>query len=253
MTDTQIRPAKPAASHGVSIPALAGLSLLRPALLLLALGAVSLTLRTLGVAHAATWGPLSLNVAIVGVDVLTLLVVVRLLARDGQSLRGVIGRFRGADVAWGLLIALGLMIVLLAVTYAGNLLMYGGAPPRPAGGEGFRVPVWFGLWATLLMPVTIAFAEEVLFRGYLQPRWSARLGSLAGLVVTAVFFGLQHVVFAWGNPQAAVVRFAATFAGGLLLGLLARKFGRLWPLIIGHWLADVVGLGLPLLFAAVAA
>lgn len=231
---------------------LLGLSVLRSILLTVGVGAAGVVLAAAGAPFVREWSAFAGNLVVVGVDVATLGVLAWVLRREGSGLPGLLGRFRPRDLGWGVLVAAALLVVLLVGTFVGNLIVYQGPPPAASYDPAFRVPLWFGLWSLLVMPVTVAFAEELLYRGYLQPRWTDRLGAWPGVLAVAVFFALQHIAFALESPQQAIVRVVATFAGGLLLGLLYRRSGRLWPLIVGHWLADVVGLGLFPFLAALA-
>lgn len=225
---------------------------LRLALLLVGGVLASALIAISGVSHGATWSGLALNVVVVVVDVITLAILARTLTSEGSSLSSLFGKFRPRDAGVGLGLGLLLLVAFLAATFLANLAVYQGPPPLGTPDPGFRVPLWFGLWCVVVMPVTIALAEEAWYRGYLQPRWSARIGTWPGLLVVALAFGLQHVAFALASPQAATSRVLATFAIGVLFGVLFRKVGRLWPLVVAHWLVDVVGLGLPLLAASLA-
>lgn len=227
------------------------LLILRLALLLSGGAVASGVLDAAAVPFAREWGILSANLYIVPIDLITIAVVVWLLRREGSSLGAMLGRLRGKDVLLGVAIGVGLLVALFAGQFLGNLLMYGGPPPVGQSWDpAFRMPLWYGLWCIAVMPITIALAEEVLYRGYLQPRWSDRIGGWPAMLLVSLFFGAQHIAFALSSPQAAFVRVLGTFLGGLLLAWLFRRTGRLWPLIIGHWLADVVGLGLgPLLMS----
>lgn len=56
--------------------------------------------------------------------------------------------------------------------------------------------------AFILMILTAGFTEEVFFRGFLQTRLEALLGSKwGGLIVTSLFFGLYHLPYAYFNPN----------------------------------------------------
>ncbi|MFW6599385.1 CPBP family intramembrane glutamic endopeptidase [Propionibacteriaceae bacterium Y2011] len=202
---------------------------------------------------ATTWGSALLwaNVSIVVVDVLTIVVVAYSLRRVGSSLRTLLRtRSVGKDIAWGLLLGLIVIVAFFAGNFVANLITYQGVPPIPEGGS-IAVPMWFGLWCLIVMPVTIAVAEEVLYRGYLQHVLSERLGRLVGLLIMSVAFGIQHLALTAPDPQAWLARFLTTFFAGLVFGLLAWWMKRLWPLIVAHWLLDVLFLGLPLMMAAV--
>ncbi len=189
------------------------------------------------------------NVAVVVVDVVTLAVLALLLRRAGRSLRDLLRPFRvGRDLGLGLLLGLGLVVVFLAASFLANLVVYQGPPPM--GGSGVDVPLWLGLWSLLLMPVTVAVAEECLYRGYLQHHLQQRVGRWPAVLVVAVFFGLQHAGLSLTSVDAVVARVLTTFLVGLVLGALVVWLRRLGPLVVAHWLLDVLGLGLPLLAAA---
>lgn len=222
---------------------LVGMLLLRTVLLFAGHGLV------LGVARlvdpAATWDGTLVwsNVLIVGVDALTVLVVARQLRRAGSSLGALLRTATpGRDIAWGLAMFVITTVGFLVFSFVANLIAYQGAPPAATGS--FQPPLWYGIWCLFLMPVTIAVAEEVLYRGYLQSVVTERWGRFAGIVVVSIFFGLQHLALTETDPRAWLARFLTTFLAGMLFGVLALWMKRLWPLIIGHWLLDAIFLGL---------
>lgn len=200
--------------------------------------------------YGDAFAPLWLNVAVVGVDLATLAILATTLRRQGRSLREVLS-FRASDLGWGVLCGVILAVVFVVAIFAANLIVYGGAPPVSAAT--YTIPLWLGLWSTLVLPVTTGLAEESLYRGYLQPAWQQRIGRVAGLSAVAVVFGLQHLAFAWTTPQAATSRVLALSIVGVVLGLLYAWRCRVMPLAIGHWFVNTVFLGLPLLLAALAA
>lgn len=75
-----------------------------------------------------------------------------------------------------------------------------------------------------------AGAEEVYFRGWLQPVLCARWGPMAGLVVTSLLFALLHVA---GGARSGLA-LANLFLGGLFFGLLAIRTGGLWAPFLAH-------------------
>ena len=188
------------------------------------------------------------DVTVVIVDVITLLVLSRLLARQDRRLRDLLAP-SWSGTAWGLLAFIILFIGFFVSTFIGNLIAYQGPPP--ASGVLHGVPMWMGWWALLIMPVTIALAEEGLYRGYAAEALESRLHKIAALVVIAFFFALQHTALTPLSPRAQVARFVTTFLGGLLLGGMRWRWrGGLWSLVVAHWGLDVLGLGLPILLAS---
>lgn len=72
-----------------------------------------------------------------------------------------------------------------------------------------RTPAWmgvFGVFAVFIGPL----AEEVIFRGFLQPLLSRDLGIAAGILITAAVFGLLHGPEYSGSWQYVVL---VAFAG----------------------------------------
>ena len=188
------------------------------------------------------------NVTVVIVDVITLLVLSRLQARQDRRLRDLLAP-SWSGTAWGLLAFIILQIGFSASTFIGILVAYQGDPP--ASGVLHGVPVWMGWWALLVMPVTIALAEEGLYRGYAAEALESRFHKAAALVVIAFFFALQHTALTPLSPRAQLARFITTFLGGLILGGMRWRCRRgLWPLVVAHWGLDVLGLGLPILLAS---
>ena len=109
------------------------------------------------------------------------------------------------------------------------------------------MPLWLGLLSVTIMPVTIGLAEEALYRGYLQPRLQGRIGLVWAVLAASAVFGLQHIGFALPDPQAIVASVVRTFLAGLVFAGLLMWRKRVMPLAVGHWLLDLLGLGLPVL------
>lgn len=230
---------------------LVGLLVLRLGLLLVAVGGSFAVLNAAGSVAPRDTAVLWSNVWIVPVDLITLAVVAWLLRREGTSWKALLGRFTGRDLAWSVPASLLFVVAFFGATFVGNLVAYGGPPPTSPSNMG-PVPLWLGIWAILLMPVTIALAEEVLYRDYLLARVQSRFGQAMGFILVAAGFGLQHLVFAVGDGRAMLSRALALFLVGLAVQAMYVWFRRLWPLVIGHWLLDAVFLGLPLLGLALA-
>jgi membrane protease YdiL (CAAX protease family) len=88
-------------------------------------------------------------------------------------------------------------------------------------------PSWLGsfMLANLFF---VSFAEEALFRGYLQQRLAGWLGNLPALFIAALIFGLAHI----GGGLLLVV-FASM--AGLIYGLAWMWSGRLWVSTLCHF------------------
>lgn len=90
-------------------------------------------------------------------------------------------------------------------------------------------PAWLLVACLALAPAVI---EELCFRGFLFTALSKVLSPGRVIVVTAVIFGLFHVVT--GN-MLLIERFVPTTLLGLILGWLAYRTGSVWPGVLMHF------------------
>ena len=87
------------------------------------------------------------------------------------------------------------------------------------------------LFLTLLVVAVIApIAEEVLFRGLVLMRIRDYLGPLAGILFSALCFGIYH-----GNA----VQFIYAGLLGIFLGLAMERSQTIWVSILGHMAANL--------------
>jgi len=93
-------------------------------------------------------------------------------------------------------------------------------------------PIEIILW--ILLSLTAGFAEEIVYRGYLQRQFMALTGSVwLALVMQAIVFGASH-----GYQGLAACLRITIF--GVLFGVMAVWFRRLRPGIIAHALTDII-------------
>ena len=84
----------------------------------------------------------------------------------------------------------------------------------------------WALWAVVLaIGIAPGIAEELLFRGYIQTRFSRRWGPGWGVFWTALLFGLMHL-----DP----IHGTFAFALGVYLGYLTEWTGSIVPAMICH-------------------
>lgn len=98
--------------------------------------------------------------------------------------------------------------------------------------------------AALVVGFLAGTAEEVLFRGFMQTRLTARWGPVAGVVVTSLCFGLVHFDIAQGSSAVLL---------GLFLGAITEWSGSLRPAIICHVTNNVLGTLAPALLQSLGA
>jgi membrane protease YdiL (CAAX protease family) len=142
----------------------------------------------------------------------------------------------GLAAPFGVLVSAGGFALAVALAaLAGDV---GAAPVQLSGAAGIAAivsgVVLFALQCT---------AEELYFRGWLQPLLCARWGASAGVLVTALLFAGLHLA---GGARAPV-SLINLFLGGLLFGLLALRTGGLWAPVLAHFAwnwSEAVGAGL---------
>ena len=220
---------------------LIGVLAIRP-VLILALGLILIAART-SLIYA--------NALVVIVDVAALAAVALAMRAEGRGLRDLFRPWRWVDLAWGALMLVILTVGFLVSNFVANLIVYHGAPPMPTGATP-SVPLWVGLVAVIVAPLTIALAEEAVYRGYAQPRLAGRIGTALALIIVAVVFGIQHIGFALTSPADVAAKVLTTLFAGLILGGLMVWMKRIAPLVLAHWGLDLLFLGLPTLMLALA-
>lgn len=240
--------ARPSGLPGLRLPGLVLLGLLglRTVLLLAGDGVIAALAWLTG--HDAGDALVYANVSVAVVDLVTLAVLARVLHRRHRTLRDAFGAVRlRRDLLVALPVTLLLLVAFVVASYAANLAVFHGAPPL---GASPRVPLWLGIWSITVMPVTVAVAEELLYRGVVLQALRSRCPAAVAVLVSSLFFGLQHAALSLGSPADTAARVLTTFLCGIVFAVLALRLRRLLPLVVGHWVLDVLGLGLPMLVLA---
>jgi len=88
--------------------------------------------------------------------------------------------------------------------------------------------------------VTAGLGEELLYRRFLQTRLEALCGPWTALLAVSLLFGLMHVFTHGAGPLWASAAQAIALQGvtGVALGLLWRRWRRLWPCVLAHVLLN---------------
>lgn len=85
--------------------------------------------------------------------------------------------------------------------------------------------------------ITVAFYEEILFRGFIQTRLKIFFSSkYYSILLSAIIFSLSHIF------QFNLLQLIGTFLTGLLFSYLYEKYKSITLLIIGHFLIDGVSI-----------
>ena len=178
-----------------------------------------------GVSAATTPAGVLINLLTFGLLIAALDVTLRVVHRRG--LASLIGPLPLAIRQFGR--ALAAMLLLYAVVML--IPMPEGVTPLPN--------LDAGTWMMFLLPVVFAlfcqvFAEELIFRGYLQSQLAARFASpLVWLVGPSVGFAVLHFdATSFGGTAWLVVLWAGAF--GLVAADLTARFGTLGPATALH-------------------
>jgi membrane protease YdiL (CAAX protease family) len=92
-----------------------------------------------------------------------------------------------------------------------------------------KLPWWLGV---LVVGVAPAITEELFFRGFIGRGLVARYGSVVGVLLTSLLFGLNHL-----DPP----HIAATFAMGICLHFAYLMTRSLWVPMLMHFLNNTWG------------
>ena len=95
---------------------------------------------------------------------------------------------------------------------------------RGHGQSGFMIPL------SLMIGLTPAICEELLFRGYVQTRLTRTAGAAWGILISSLLFAAFHMDF---------VHSVAVFPLGLYLGYIAWRSGSLFPAMLAHFVNNV--------------
>lgn len=231
----------------------------KPVLLLLVrLGMVAaatvaawLIMRTANGGAAFPPSPMLASLSLIPVNIISLLLVSRMLRSEGSSLRSLFrpGRTLLRDAGWGLL-WIAVLYVPFVLAVVGTMWALHGAGMFEAfatvfydpDAAGIASPVWslvLGLAAVLTFAPLNAPAEEAVYRGYAQSRLSAAWSPWPAMLFCSLAFGAQHAFFA-PTTEAVIVYVAAFTIWGLGSAIIVRAQRRLLPITIAHFVVNLM-------------
>lgn len=236
-----------------TVARLVGLPILR--VVLVGLAAVVTWLVLVAAGDDAAFPPMMLYAAasMLVVNLVSLALVRRALHAEGLGARELIDfswRRLGTDVLWGLLWLAVLWIPFaLAVLGTGFALFGGDVFTRfeTLFYDPTYVPTFDRTVLSVLAVLTVvtfaplnAPTEELLYRGYSQGGLFARgWRPVWAVLVPAAIFAMQHVFYA-ATPDTMVIYLVAFFVWGVGSGLIVRWQGRLMPIIVAHFLVNLM-------------
>lgn len=197
---------------------------------------------------STTWATLGL----LPVNMLCLVMVRKFYRDEGMSLSAALGIQKGRigrDVLWGLLWLFVLNVPFMAVVAGTVFALYGSDAPSAFATIFFDPESSVQMEPALLLVVSLvavvpfmlinAPTEELVFRGYGLDGIASRWGGAAAILATSLLFGAQHILFAATVPG-MLVYFIAFTVWGLCAAIIVRKQGRLLPVVIAHWIVNIM-------------
>jgi uncharacterized protein len=104
-----------------------------------------------------------------------------------------------------------------------------GAYPQSSG--------WLSLFDIVFGLALVAYSEEIVFRRCARRIFQVYLGDgSVSIIVTSLLFGAYH----WWAGVGNIVEATMT---GILLMLFFRRSEALWPVVLAHYLTDVIDFG----------
>ena len=185
------------------------------------------------------------------VNVICLLVVRKLYREHGMTLGAALGIRKGRvgrDMLWGLLWLVVLNVPFMVAVSGTVFALYGSDAPAafetiffdPASSVPMHPAILLVISLVAVVPFMLINAptEELVFRGYGLNGIASRWGGAAAIIATSLLFGAQHVFFAASAPG-MLVYFIAFTLWGLCAAIIVRKQGRLFPVVIAHWIVNI--------------
>ena len=128
------------------------------------------------------------------------------------------------------------MVGFAAGALAG-LVIYGDTSPRPPTAAG--LPLWAGLYSTLVWPLVWGFTEQAAYNGYAVPRVEALSRSRWALAIVCVGWASQHVALPF-RPDLAHAAYRLLPSLAVAVGAVAiyLRTRDLLGLSIAHWVID---------------
>ena len=181
------------------------------------------------------------------VDVGCLALLWKLTRAEGITIRDLVGPIRlryGGDLLLGLVV----LIIVFPLFVAGGSLagrwLYGVYQVDVYPGIlGARVlPIWAVLYSRYVWWIIWSPTEELTYAGYALPRIEA-LSGRKWIAVGAVSFWwtIQHPFLPFiADWRCFLWRFIAFVPGVIALSLIYLRMRRLTPLILAHWVMDII-------------
>lgn len=170
-------------------------------------------------------------VGVFGTQMILLLVPLFLVVYTKRDIRQTYGfaSTKAVNFLGGALISVGMVLLNLVITAAlMKLLPQSTENMETVFSELFESNV---LAAFVVVAVTPAICEEMLFRGVIMHSMRAKYRVSSAIAITAVLFGLYHM---------SLVKFIPTGLIGLMLCLVAWKADSIYPAMLMHFINNAI-------------
>ncbi len=209
-------------------------------------------LAALGDGAAFPPNPMVASLSLIPVNIVCLVVALRLLRADGQSLRDLFGYAPGSwrrDIWWGLLWVTVLWVPFAAAVIGTAWLLHGERAfaafetmfynPDAVVETPPVVLLVLGIVAFVCFAPLNAPTEEIVYRGYAQSRLSRAWPTAIAVIVSSLVFGVQHAFFA-PTVDAMIVYIVAFTCWGLGSAIIVLRQRRLLPVTIAHFVVNLM-------------
>ena len=183
------------------------------------------------------------------VDLGCLTLVWRFTRTEGTTIRGLIGTIRWRRVR-DLFAGFGYFFLIFPFFVAGGVLcgwiLYGTfrADPIPGILSARVLPAWAIVYSCSLWWMIWSPTEEITYQGYVLPRIEALTGhTWIAVAIVGFWWALQHSFLPFvPDWRSSLWRFMAFPPGVFATILVYVRTRRLAPLIVAHWMMDILGM-----------
>ena len=181
-------------------------------------------------------------------DLFCLVILHYLLKKEGYQIWDLL-KLPQKPILRDLLLGIGLFLlifptVIMGITLLANFLIYGMLQPDLGEGMliGRQLPLWATIHSLLIWWLIWSPTESTFYNGYLFPRLEVLTGKTwKAILLVGFFWTLQHIFFPFiPDGKYLVWRFIQFIGIGFLMPWLFSRIRRLRPLIITHWLMDIM-------------
>ncbi len=127
-------------------------------------------------------------------------------------------------------------IIGFSVAAVASLLITGSPFAEPPVGG---LPLWAGLYSTLIWPLIWGFTEQATYDGYAAPRIAALRSTGFAIALVSVGWAAQHLALPF-RPDAdyLALRFIPSLAIAITSTSIYLRTRHLLPLALAHWIID---------------